>query len=78
VPRWLSGWGLASGALALVVTVYSGFTQDFGFSTLNTVSDMPLALQEMVLAVWLLAKGFSPSKVDADDERIGHATLVDI
>ncbi len=78
VPRWLSGWGLAAGALSLVATVYSGFTQDFGFSTLNTVFNMPLALQEMVLAVWLLARGFSPSVADADDEQIGHATLVEI
>ena len=61
-----------------MATVYSGFTQDFGFSTLNTVFNMPLALQEMVLAVWLLARGFSPSVADADDEQIGHATLVEI
>jgi len=61
VPRWLSGWGLAGAALMLVATVYSGFTQDFGFTTVTTVLSAPIGLQEMVLAVWLIVKGFNPS-----------------
>jgi len=63
VPRWLSGWGLAGAALGLVATVYSGFTQEFGFTTVNTVLNIPIGLQEMVLAVWLIVKGFNPSAV---------------
>ena len=63
VPRWLSGWGLAGAGLCLVATVYSGFTQDFGFTTVNTVLNIPIGIQEMVLAVWLLVKGFNPSIV---------------
>ena len=61
VPRWLSGWGLAGAALMLVATVYSGFTQGFGFTTVTTVLSAPIGLQEMVLAVWLIVKGFNPS-----------------
>jgi len=63
VPRWLSGWGLAAASLSLVATVYAGFTQDFGFSTVNTVLNIPIGVQEMVLAVWLIVKGFNPSAV---------------
>ena len=63
VPRWLSGWGLVGAALMLVATVDSGFTQDFGFTTVTTVLNIPIGLQEMVLAVWLIAKGFNPSAV---------------
>ena len=59
VPRWLAGLGLFGAALGLVATVYSGFAQDFGFTTVNTVLNIPIALQEMVLAVWLIVKGFS-------------------
>lgn len=58
MPRWLSAWGLAAVALSLVATIHSGFTQDFGFSTLNTVLNIPIALQEIVLGIWLLVKGF--------------------
>ena len=61
VPRWLSGWGLVGAVLTLVAIVYAGFTQDFGFTTVNSVLMAPIGLQEMVLAVWLIAKGFNPS-----------------
>lgn len=76
IPRWLSGWGLAGAALAVVTTVYSGFIQDFGFSTVNTVLYLPIGIQEMVLAVWLLVKGFNLSSGDATDERMERAELV--
>ena len=59
VPRWLSGWGIVGAVLGLVATIYSGFTQDFGLTTLNSVLNAPIGLQEMVLAVWLIAKGFN-------------------
>jgi hypothetical protein len=63
VPRWLSGWGLVGAVLSLVATVYAGFTQNFGFTTVNDVLSAPIGLQEMVLAVWLIAKGFNLSAV---------------
>ena len=66
VPRWLSGWGLVGAGLCLVATVYAGFTQEFGFSTVNTVLNIPIGVQEMVLAVWLIVKGFNTSAVTAD------------
>lgn len=69
VPRWLSGWGLVAVVLGLVATVYAGLTQEFGFSTVNTVLNIPVALQEMVLAVWLIAKGFNRVTVEADGQR---------
>jgi hypothetical protein len=65
VPRWLSGWGLVGAGLGLVATVYAGFTQEFGFSTVNNVLSIPILVQEMVLAVWLIVKGFNTSAVTA-------------
>lgn len=59
VPRWLSGWGLVAVVLSMGAAVYAGFTQQFGFTTVNSVLSAPIGLQEMVLAVWLIAKGFS-------------------
>jgi hypothetical protein len=63
VPRWLSGWGLVAGVLSLVATIYAGFTQEFGFTTVTNVLSAPIGVQEMVLAVWLIAKGFSKPAV---------------
>jgi hypothetical protein len=61
VPRWLSGWGLVAGVLSLVPPIYAGITQQFGFTMVNNVFSAPIGLQEMVLAVWLIVKGFNRS-----------------
>jgi hypothetical protein len=55
IPRWLSIWGLLGAILYLVVP----FLGLFG-SNLEILMG-PLALQEMVLAVWLIVKGFNSS-----------------
>lgn len=47
----------------LGATVYAGFVQEFGFTTVTTLLSAPIGLQEMVLAVWLIARGFNPSAV---------------
>lgn len=73
VPRWLSGWGLVGAALMLVSTIYSGSTQDFGFTTVATVLNIPIGLQEMVLAVWLIAKGFKASPVRSSAPSTVHS-----
>jgi len=59
IPRWLSIWGLIAAPLMLV----AGFTLPFTGDPNSAVSSMlyaPLGIQEMVLAVWLIARGFNP------------------
>ena len=75
VPRWLSGWGLIGAALVVVATVNSGFSQDFGFTTVTTVLNVPIGLQEMVLAVWLIVKGFTPLTAGSTAESIAPSTV---
>jgi len=55
VPRWLSGLGLAGAVLALsyYVLLFVGVELD------EIVMSALIALQEMVLAIWLIAKGFN-------------------
>lgn len=60
VPRWLSGWGFVGGILHLA----EGLLDMFGLlpgMPLGIVFFAPIALQEMVYAVWLIAKGFNPT-----------------
>lgn len=38
-------------------------------STLSTVLYAPLALQEMVFAVWLIVKGFNSSAIDSGSAK---------
>jgi hypothetical protein len=57
IPRWLSIWGLVAVGLVFV----SGLVSMFGGSSLSTISDilnLPNFVNELVLAVWLIVKGF--------------------
>lgn len=69
VPRWLSGWGLVA-IVPYFVPVLLGLFSDVDVSTTSTTTvllDLPLALQEMVLAVWLIVKGFGNDRVQLPD-----------
>ncbi|XEC95088.1 DUF4386 domain-containing protein [Paenibacillus tarimensis] len=55
IPKWLSGWGFIAGIIYLATGVFAMF------GTISTFVLLPLALQEMVMAVWLIIKGFNPS-----------------
>ena len=63
LPRWLSAWGI----LAVVSVMTSGVLVMLGLaepmSPTQLVLAAPIGLQEMVLAVWLIAKGFKPVAV---------------
>ena len=63
VPRFISIWGLG-GALLLIAANLLKLFGHIGFdSSIFTFLSLPIALNEMVLAVWLVAKGFNPSAV---------------
>jgi hypothetical protein len=57
VPRWLSIWGLAGAALYLAAGVMVLYGME-PFSATQNALNAPTFVQEMVLAVWLIAKGF--------------------
>jgi hypothetical protein len=57
IPRWLSVWGLIGAPLFPVA-----WLSLFG-STISGPFLLPLVVNEMVLAVWLIVKGFNPSAI---------------
>jgi hypothetical protein len=59
VPRWLSGWGLVALVPYLDVALLELFAVVSPSSTTESMLVLPLGLQEMVLAVWLIVRGFS-------------------
>ena len=64
IPRWLSGWGLIAITLHLVGVFLTMFTQIDPFSTTPTLLlSIPIGLQELTLAVWLIVKGFNQSAI---------------
>lgn len=65
VPRFLSVWGLI-GALLMLVAGLLGFFGRDPFATASIALAAPLAINEMVLAVWLIIKGFTPASTDPE------------
>lgn len=63
VPRWLSGWGIAAELLMLAAGLSALFSGNS--VTSYTLLVLPIAVQEMVLAVWLIAKGFGSATAEA-------------
>jgi hypothetical protein len=58
VPQWLSVWGL----IAIVSMIGSILLDMYGvFPTIALMLNMLIFAQEMVLAVWLIVKGFNSS-----------------
>jgi hypothetical protein len=62
VPRWLSIWGLVGVTLGIVNGLYAMFG-GIPDETISMLLDLPIFAQEMVLAVWLIVKGFDSSAV---------------
>jgi hypothetical protein len=64
IPRWLSGWGIFAVVLMMVACVLAllGDHPITGYTFLV----LPIALQEIVLAVWLMVKGFRMPTIESD------------
>lgn len=67
VPRWLSVWGLAAAALVFAFSLLRFFG---GGSLLLAV---PIGVQEMVLAGWLIVRGFDVRGLAGEAAPAGEA-----
>jgi len=65
VPRWLSLWGIVGAVLVFSYGLLGIFGVDTGLGSPFMLLAMPIALQEMVFAVWLIAKGFNRPAVQS-------------
>ncbi len=63
VPRIISIWGLV-GSIMLIA---ANLLILFGYTSINSITDnllsLPIALNEMILALWLIARGFELSAI---------------
>jgi hypothetical protein len=62
IPRWLSVWGFIGVVCSLASALLSFFHVDTGY---GLYLEMVLAPQEIVMAVWLIVKGFNSSAIAA-------------
>jgi hypothetical protein len=71
IPRWLSVWGFIGATLSLA----AGLLGIFGLVIKLSGSEFeilwaPIALNEMVLAVWLIVKGFNSSAIASESAKV--------
>jgi hypothetical protein len=63
IPRWISVWGF----IAIILHLATGILILFGWASEDsqwvTLMNLPILLQEMVMAVWLIVKGFNPTAI---------------
>jgi hypothetical protein len=62
IPKWLSGWGLMGGVLHL----FEGLMNLLGYPITSIPIYLPIAIQEMVYAVWLIIKGFNQDAISME------------
>jgi hypothetical protein len=62
IPRWLTVWGFIGVVCSLASALLSFFHVETGY---GFYLEMVLAPQEIVMAVWLIVKGFNPSAIAA-------------
>ena len=70
IPRWLSIWGIAAIValfIAALTTLFDG--EPYSISGTLMILAVPIALQEMVLAVWLIVKGFNSAAIAAGSSQ---------
>jgi len=63
VPRWISVWGLIGGIMILAAGLLAMVGVIGTKSTIFFLLGAPIALNEMVFAVWLIVKGFNSSAI---------------
>jgi len=59
LPRWIPIWGLVAIMLHLTPGLYQLFGKGAPVPPIVAALDFPIFLQEMVMAVWMILKGFS-------------------
>jgi hypothetical protein len=75
VPRWITLWGFVGIPLYAAAYLLAMYGVIGGNSSEQNLMTLPLAVQEMVLAVWMIARGFRPVAGSATS-KLTDRTLV--
>ncbi len=59
IPRWISVWGVVAAILLILVNLL----EVTGIVSAQMILYLPIILNEVVLAIWLMVKGFNPTAI---------------
>ena len=65
IPRWLSAWGVIAAILLILVNLL----EVTGIISELMILKLPIVLNELVLAIWLIVKGFNPSAIASESAK---------
>jgi hypothetical protein len=69
IPRWISVWGFIAVVTSMVSALMNFFHMDPG---IGFYLEMVMFPQELVMAVWMIVKGFNPSAMAALPAKTGR------
>ena len=72
IPRWISVWGL----IAAILLIIANLLETTGIASGLMILYLPIILNEVILAIWLIVKGFDPTAIaslNAKTENNAHA-----
>ncbi|MBW5467216.1 DUF4386 family protein [Brevibacillus formosus] len=61
VPRWLSIWGLIGSTLSILASLLF-MIRFIGLDATYMMLNIPIAFQQLILAIWLIIRGFNPTE----------------
>jgi len=76
IPRWLSGFGIVAIILMSTACVLALFSGNRITSYIPLAA--PIGLQEIILGIWLIAKGFSPSVIPSKPGKTEPNALLSV
>jgi len=62
IPRWISVWGV----IAAILVIPANLLEVTGIASGLMILYLPIILNEIVLAIWLIVKGFNPSAIASE------------
>ena len=69
VPQWISLWGLIFGISGIVSCALVSIGLITPFGTEQVIMVLPMLPQEIILAVWLIVKGFNQKVIDSQSDK---------
>ena len=75
VPRWIALWGFVAIPRYVAAALLAMYGVVGSNSSVLDLLDLPMFVQEMVLAVWMIARGFRPAAVSNTPELVSGTSI---
>ena len=66
IPRWISVWGF----IAAILVILASLLEATGIASGLMILRLPIVLNELLLAIWLIVKGFNPTAIASLNAKI--------